>query len=238
VEAPEFDDNEVTALLTSSGDNGFLPMPQALSLIAAADIPVAGWRTATNADMALKAASHLGFPVVLKLSAPSLVHKTEAGGVLLNLMDLPGVATAYQQLADLAARQLPPGEAWEVVVMKQVAGGEEVLLGGQRDESFGPLVACGAGGVLTEIIEDVALRVAPISPREARRQILETRIGRILEGVRGKAAGDVEALSRVLSALSHLMERFPQVQEVDLNPVRVFPGEKGILVLDARVRIG
>jgi acyl-CoA synthetase (NDP forming) len=238
VEAPRFDDKEITALLTKAGENGFLPMPQALSLITAASLPVAGWRSATDADMALKAASQLGFPVVLKLSAPSLVHKTEAGGVLLNLADLPEVAAAYQRLADLAARELPPGEAWEVVVMKQMAGGEEVLLGGRRDQSFGPLVACGAGGILTEILEDVALRVAPISPQEARRQILETRIGRILEGVRGRHAADLEALSRALSSLSHLMELFPQVQEVDLNPVRVFPGEKGIVVLDARVRVG
>jgi acyl-CoA synthetase (NDP forming) len=237
VEAPRFDDKEITTLLTKAVENGFLPMPQALSLMEAAGLSVAGWRTATNAEMALKAASQLGFPVVLKLSAPSLVHKTEAGGVLLNLADLPGVAAAYQQLADLAAKELPPGEAWEVVVMKQVAGGEEVLLGGQRDQSFGPLVACGAGGILTEIMEDVSLRVAPISPQEARRQILETRIGRILEGVRGRHAADLEALSRALSALSHLMERFPQVQEVDLNPVRVFPGEKGLVVLDARVRV-
>jgi acyl-CoA synthetase (NDP forming) len=180
----------------------------------------------------------LGFPVVLKLSSPSLVHKTEAGGVILNLADLPGVAAAYQQLADLAGQHLPPGEAWEVVVMQQVAGGEEVLLGARRDQAFGPLVACGAGGVLTEIMGDVALRVAPISPREARRQILETRMGRILGGVRGRPAGDLTALSRALSALSHLMHRFPRVQEVDLNPVRVFPGEKGILALDARVRVG
>jgi acyl-CoA synthetase (NDP forming) len=237
-DAPDFDDKELAALISSAGGNGFLPMPQALSLMEAADIPVAGWRTAANAEMALKAASHLGFPVVLKLSAPSLVHKTEAGGVLLNLVDLPGVAAAYQQLADLAAQQVPPGEAWEVVVMKQVAGGEEVLLGARRDQSFGPLVACGAGGILTEIMEDVALRVAPLSPKEARRQILETRIGRVLEGVRGRPAADLEALSRALSALSHLMERFPRVQEVDLNPVRVFPGEKGILVLDARIRVG
>jgi acyl-CoA synthetase (NDP forming) len=122
--------------------------------------------------------------------------------------------------------------------MKQVAGGEEVLLGARRDQSFGPLVASGAGGILTEIMEDVALRVAPLSPREARRQILETRMGRVLEGVRGRPPADLEALSRALSSLSHLMERFPQVQEVDLNPVRVFPGEKGLLVLDARVRVG
>ena len=238
VDKPGFDDKELAALVNAAGGSGFLPMPQALSLLQAAGLPVAGWRAAANPDMALQAASHLGFPVVLKLSAPSLVHKTEAGGVVLNVEDLPGVAAAYRQLADLAAGHLPPGEAWEVVVMKQVSGGEEVLLGAHRDQAFGPLVACGAGGILTEIMEDVALRVAPISPREARRQILETRIGRILEGVRGRPAADLEALSRALSALSHLMDRFPQVQEVDLNPVRVFPGEQGILALDARVRVG
>jgi len=235
---PDFDEKELARLLATGAGEGFLPMPQALSCLEAAGIPIAGWRTAATAEMALKAASHLGFPVVLKLSAPSLVHKTEAGGVLLNLEDLPGVAAAYRQLAGLAARQLPFGEAWEVVVMKQVNGGEEVLLGARRDEAFGPLVACGAGGVLTEILEDVALRVAPISPKEARRQIQETRIGRILEGVRGRPAADLGALSLTLSVLSHLMERFPRVKEVDLNPVRVFPGEKGILALDARVRVG
>jgi acetate---CoA ligase (ADP-forming) len=164
--------------------------------------------------------------VVLKLSAPSLVHKTEAGGVLLNLQDLPQVAAAYRQLADLAARQLPPGEAWEVVVMKQVSGGEEVLLGARRDQSFGALVAFGAGGIWTEIMEDVALRVAPISPREASRQILETRMGGILSGARGRPPADLEALCRGLSVLSHLMDRFPRIEEIDLNPVRVFPGER------------
>ena len=236
--APGINDQELAQLLDHAGSSGFLPMPQALSLLTAAGIPVAGWETAGDAEQALSAAARLGFPVVLKLSAPSLVHKTEAGGVVLNLEDLPGVAAAYQQLADLAARVVPAGEAWEVVVMKQVPGGEEVLLGGRRDQSFGPLVACGAGGVLAEILEDVALRVAPISPGEARRQILETRLGRILEGVRGRPAADLEALSRALSALSHVMERFPRIQEVDLNPVRVFPGEKGILALDVRIRVG
>jgi acetyltransferase len=176
--------------------------------------------------------------VVLKLSAPSLVHKTEIGGVLLNLQDGHGVAAGFRQLAGLAAGKLPAGEAWEVLVMKQVAGGEEILLGGRRDEAFGPLVVCGAGGIWTEILEDVALRVAPISPQEARRQILETKFGRILAGVRGRPTADLDALSQVLSGLSHLMERFPQIQEVDLNPMRLFPGEKGLVALDARVRVG
>lgn len=237
LEAPNFPQEKLSVLLGGNSP-GFLPMPQALSLMEAAGLPVAPWRVAADEAKALQAAAELGFPVVLKLSAPSLVHKTEVGGVILNLDKAEAVSAAYRRLRDLAAGHLPPGEAWQVVVMKQLSGGEEVLLGASRDQAFGPVVAFGAGGVWTEILEDVALRVAPISPREARRQILETRMGRILQGVRGRPPADLDALSRALSALSHLMDRFPQIQEVDLNPVLVFPGQKGLTALDARVRVG
>ncbi|MGQ9687937.1 MAG: acetate--CoA ligase family protein [Desulfobaccales bacterium] len=235
---PDLPEAQIATIMPEEDDAVFLSMPQALSLMETAGLPVAGWEVAVDADQALKAASRLGFPVVLKLSAPSVVHKTEAGGVVLGLEDLPQVAAAYRRLTDVAARHLPPGESWEVVVMKQVAGGEEVLLGARRDQSFGALVAFGAGGIWTEILEDVALRVAPISPREARRQVLETKIGAILAGARGRPAADLEALCRGLSVLSHLMDRFPRIQEIDLNPVRVFPGGPGLVALDARVRVG
>ncbi len=236
-ERPDLHEAKIAAILERA-PAGFLTMPQALTLLETVGLPVAGWGAAADPDQALKIASRLGFPVVLKLSAPSLVHKTEAGGVLLNLQDLPQVAGAFDRLAGLADRQLPAGEAWEVVVMKQVSGGEEVLLGARRDQSFGPLVAFGAGGIWTEILEDVALRVTPISPREARRQILETRMGAILSGARGRPPADLEALGRGLSILSHLMDRFPRIEEIDLNPVRVFAGEKGMWTLDARIRVG
>jgi acyl-CoA synthetase (NDP forming) len=236
-EQPSFQVEAITSLLTAAPAEGFLAMPQALALVQAMGLPVSPWRAAGTPAEAQKAAEALGYPVVMKLSAPSLVHKTEAGGVLLNLRDGAAVGRAFEELAKVADAHLPPGEPWEVVVMKQARGGEEVLLGANRDEAFGPVVAFGAGGVWAEVLEDVALRVAPISPKEARRQIEETRFGRILQGVRGQPAADLEALSRALSALSHLMDRFPQLQELDLNPVRVFPGRPGILALDARVRV-
>jgi len=238
VEQPRFDEKRITSLLATASPDGFLPMPQALSLLKAVGLPAAAWRAAADKEAVLKAASEVGFPAVLKLSAPSLVHKTEAGGVILNLPDLGAVASAYEQFAEVAREHLPPGELWQVVVMRQVAGGEEVLLGARRDQAFGPVVAFGAGGVWTEILEDLALRVAPISPREARRQIEETKLGHILAGARGRPPADLEALSRALSALSYLMDRFPSIQEVDLNPVRAFPGESGILALDVRIRVG
>lgn len=237
-EQPDFDEDRLNAILATETADGFLAMPEALALLEAVGLPVAGWRVAKNEDSVQAAAAELGFPVVLKLSAPSLVHKTEAGGVKLNLGDAEAAARAFADLAETARQHVPQEESWQAVVMKQAVSGEEVLLGARRDQAFGPVVAFGAGGVWTEILEDVALRVAPLSPREAQRQILETKMGRILQGVRGRPPADLPALSRALSALSHLMNRFPAIQEVDLNPVRVFPGEKGILVLDARVRVG
>ena len=114
----------------------------------------------------------------------------------------------------------------------------ESLLGARRDPSFGPVVACGTGGIETEAQEDVALRVAPVSQAMARDLISETRVGRILAGLRGQPAADLDNLARAIVALSRLMVEFPQIQEVDLNPVLLFPGQPGLLALDARIRVG
>ena len=199
---------------------------------------VAPWATAFSPGEAAAAAQRLGWPVVLKLSAPSLMHKTEAGGVVLDLPEAVAVQQAFARLAGVARSHLPPREAWEVVVMSQVAEGLELLLGARRDDSFGPVVAFGAGGVDTEMLDDVALRVAPLNPVQARDLMAETRIGRILAGTRGRPPADLDSLSRALAALSQLMMQFPQIREVDLNPVRVFPGKPGLLALDARIRVG
>ena len=137
----------------------------------------------------------------------------------------------------MARSHLPPGEVWQVVVMSQVAGGLELLLGARRDDSFGPVVAFGAGGVDTEILDDVALRLAPLNPDQARDLMAETRIGQILAGTRGRPPADLDSLSRALGLLSQLMLQYPQIREVDLNPVRVFPGQPGLLALDARIRV-
>jgi acetyltransferase len=191
---------------------------------------------AASPEAAAAAAAGLGFPVVLKLAAASLVHKTEAGAVLLNLKDGEAVMAAYRQLAGLAQEGLPPEEPWQVLVMAQVAGGREVLLGGRRDRAFGPVVAFGAGGLETEILGDVALRLAPISPAQARDLVAETPIGRELAGFRGQPPGDLEGLSLALAALSQLMAQFPQIREVGIN--LVFPRQPGLLARDARIRLG
>ena len=227
----------IVETLTGPNPEGFLPLAQALTVIGALGLDLAPWAATATPEAAAAAAGRLGFPVVLKLSAPSLVHKTEAGGVELDLQDAAAVRQAFARLAQVAQSHLPPHEAWQVVVMSQVAGGQEVLLGARRDDSFGPVVAFGAGGVDTEILDDVALRLAPLNPAQARNLMAETRIGRILAGTRGRPPADLDSLSRALTALSQLMMQFPQIREVDLNPVRVFPGKPGLLALDARIRL-
>ena len=216
---------------------GFLPLPLALTIIEAVGVAVAPWQVAKGPEEAAAAAVSFGFPVVLKLAAASLVHKTEAGAVLLNLKDGEAVMAAYRQLAGLAQEGLPPEEPWQVVVMAQVAGGREVLLGGRRDRTFGPVLAFGAGGLETELLADVALRLAPISPAQARDLMADTHIGRGLAGFRGQPPADLETLSQALANLSQLLAQFPQIQEVDLNPVLVFPGRPGLMALDARIRV-
>ena len=233
---PLFEGEKVAAILPPQP--GFLPLPQALFLTGALGITVAPWGAAATPEETVAVAGRLGYPVCLKLAAASLVHKTEAGAVILDLKDAGDLAAAFARLARTARESLPGGEKWQVVVMAQVQGGLELLLGARRDPTFGPVLAFGAGGVGTEVLEDISLRVAPIDSTQAREQIAATRIGRMLTGLRGQPPADLEALSRALAILSQFMLLFPQVQEVDLNPVRAFSGKPGLLALDARVRVG
>ena len=235
---PAMGEKDISAILSHQSRAGFLSLPQALALIAALGIPAAAWQAVRGPEEAVAASDALGYPVVLKLSAPSLVHKTEAGAVLLNLTDAAQVAAGFARCSQIARETLPAGEPWEVVVMSQAAGGREALLGARRDPSFGPVVAFGAGGIDTEVQEDVSLRVAPVSMAMARDLVGETRMGRILGGLRGQPAADLDRLAQALAALSRLMVQFPQIQEVDLNPVLLFPGQPGLLALDARIRVG
>jgi acetyltransferase len=192
---------------------------------------------AASPEEAVALAGNLGYPVCLKLAAASLVHKTEAGAVILDLEEPGAVTRAFAALARIARDSWPGGEDWQAVVMAQVQGGLELLLGARRDPAFGPVLAFGAGGVGAEVLDDISLRIAPLDPAQAREQIAATRTGQMLAGLRGQPPADLEALSRALAILSQFMLSFPQVQEVDLNPVRAFAGRPGLLALDARVRI-
>jgi len=170
-------------------------------------------------------------PLAMKLNFPHFSHKSDIGAVQLNIKTRAEVEKAFRKLADLG------GSETEVLLQSMVTAGREVILGGKRDQSFGPIVLFGLGGVFVEALKDVVWRVAPLSREEAKRMIGSIRGARILQGIRGEKPYDVEVLADFLVRLSHMLVDLPQIQEIDINPVLTFAEGQGALAVDARVII-
>ena len=187
-------------------------------------IPLVETIFAPDAPGAVAAARGFGFPVVVKVDHPSLSHKSDVGGVRLNLMDDAAVVDAARELLTLA-----PGAR---LMVQPMSGGVEVVIGGLREPTFGPVVAFGLGGVLVEILSDVAFAAAPLTTAEAERLVGAPRSAAILHGVRGAPPRDVEALSTLVTAVGRLMAAYPDLLELDLNPV--LAGQHGCVAADFR----
>ena len=180
-------------------------------------------------------ADSLGYPLVAKVIAPGVTHKSDIGGVILGLHSPVAVAEAAVTLAD---RARTAGAALEgVLLQREVQGGIEALVGVTTDPTFGPLLVCGLGGVMVELTHDIAFRLSPVTDIDAREMLASLRTGRLLDGYRGSAPGDREALIAVLQRVSALIEAIPELTEMDLNPVKVLPPGKGAIVVDARIRL-
>jgi acyl-CoA synthetase (NDP forming) len=224
----------VEPLLRSPG--GVLVADAALALCAAFGIPAADGIVAETAPGALAAAGALGYPVALKALSPDVPHKSDVGGVALNV-DGPDVLRAeYAALVARVGERNPHARLAGVLVQRMLSGGREVILGGRRDSSFGPVVMCGLGGVHAEALGDVVLRLAPLDREEAGRMIADLRGAGLLRGVRGEPAADVQAVVDSLLALSRLLVCCPEVTEIDVNPLLVF--DRGAMAVDARALIG
>jgi len=204
--------------------------PQAGAEVAVAyglSVPPSG--LASNVEEAAALAERLGYPVALKLVAPGVVHKSDAGGVALGLGDAGAVREAF-------ARMVGPGERG--FVQRIAPKGLEVIVGAQRDAQFGPLVMFGLGGATVEVLGDVAFRLAPLSATEAGEMVAETAAGRLLAGVRGQQPGDINAVVETLLRVGRLMADLPEVAEVDLNPLIVGPAGEGAWAVDVRIVLG
>ncbi len=226
-----FDSKEIRRVMQSilaRGPGWALP-DEAQALLAAAGIECALSRVAAGLEQALAAASELGFPIALKALGPTLLHKTERKAVALNIRDESGLRTAY---ADFAARFGP--EMTSVLVQQMVPQGVEMIVGALQDPVFGPVVACGTGGILVDVLADTAFRLHPLDQRDAAEMIDELRGARLLRGYRGSPPADEEALRDVLLRVSELVSVAPEIQELDLNPVIVLPD--GVRVADVRIR--
>jgi acyl-CoA synthetase (NDP forming) len=203
-------------------------------LLGAAGIVVAPSRLAHSPEEAAAAAAAFDRPVAIKVAEPAILHKSDAGGVLLNI-EPEKAAAAYARLTErLSAHGVALAAA---SVTPMAARGVEVIAGITNDPVFGPLVAFGSGGVLVELLDDVVFRVLPMTDRDAAAMIRETRAHRLLQGFRGSAPADVAALERLLLALGALAEAAPRIAEVDLNPVIVHQEGAGVSLIDARVRL-
>ena len=200
----------------------------------AAGIEVALAESASVAD-APQVADRIGYPLVAKVIAPGITHKSDIGGVILGLNSAIAVAEAAVTLAD---RARTAGAALEgILLQREVQGGIEALVGVTTDPTFGPLVVCGLGGVMVELIHDVAFRLTPVTDIDAREMMASLKTGRLLDGYRGAVPGDREALAAMLQRVSALIEAIPELTEMDLNPVKVLPPGKGAVVVDARMRL-
>lgn len=190
---------------------------------------------AKTAEEAAKAAEEIGFPVVMKITSPDILHKTDIGGVKLNLQGADEVRDTFDLMMYRAQRYQPTAEIWGCLVQQQVKGGKEILLGMNRDPQFGPLLVFGLGGIYVEVLKDVTFRVAPIDRRQAREMLSEIRGFQLLRGVRGEPPSDMDAIVDVLLRLSQLVTDFPEIVEIDINPLMVFEQGKGALGIDMRL---
>lgn len=208
----------------------------ALSVLAAYGLGVAPSQQAATAEEAVSAARSVGFPVVLKVMAPELSHKSDVGGVIVGLQSVREVRGAYYEIIDrLAESGIERDRVQGVLVQEMVTGGRETIIGATFDPSFGPLIMFGLGGIYVEALGDVAFRVHPVTDVDAAEMIRQVKAYKLLEGVRGEKGVDIASLEEAIQRISQLVGDFPQIAELDINPLVVFePGERPMAV-DARV---
>lgn len=206
---------------------------EAKRLLAHAGIPVTEAHLARSRAEAERLADTIGYPVVLKVVSGDIPHKSDVGGVQLNLSDRAAVGTAYNQILDSVRARRPDAHIEGVSVQRQAPPGIEVIVGLTTDLQFGSVIMFGLGGVLVEVLRDVAFRVVPLTARDAREMIREVKGFALLQGYRGTPPADLGALEALLLKVSELAQRHPEIAELDLNPVFAYPD--GVLAVDARV---
>ncbi|HQC19586.1 MAG TPA: acetate--CoA ligase family protein, partial [Smithella sp.] len=175
--------------------------------------------------------------VVLKVVSPDAVHKSEAGGVITDVQNAEEAVKAFDQIRSNLFRYNAHADFQGVRVMKQASDGYDMFIGGKFDESFGPVVFFGYGGIYIEVFQDTANLLCPADRHEIEAGVQRLKSYNILQGMRGKGAGDIAGYVAMIERVSHLLHQFPQIRELDINPVRVLADGSGVLALDARVRI-
>lgn len=234
-----FPDKAIAVLegFIAKNEPGFLPPEAVQELLQSYGIPTLPLELAESAGQAAELAKRMGFPVVLKLASPQITHKSEAGGVLLQVESPSAVKSGYQTILDNARNFHPEAEILGVYVQRMLPPGQEVIIGAIQDPQFGPLVMFGSGGVEVEGLKDVEFALAPLTKLEAEFLLESTWAGRKLRGYRNLPEADRQAVLNILQRLARLAADFPQLAEIEINPLRVLPKGQGAYALDVRARI-
>lgn len=226
----DVDRRKAEAILQQAAGRKMLSSAEAYGIFAAYGIPVADWRIANDAAAAVQAAAEIGFPVVVKADSESIVHKSDVGGIVVNLNDAAAVrATVEAMVKKFDAKDL------RFFVQKYLPGGREIIIGAKAEEDIGHLVMFGLGGIYVEVLKDVVFQLTPVTDVEARAMLTSIKTAPLLKGVRGEKGVDEKGIVEIIQRLSQLLTDLPMIREMDLNPVIAF--EDRVFVVDARVSI-
>jgi acetate---CoA ligase (ADP-forming) subunit beta len=207
--------------------------PEAKAVFAEYGIPVTKSLLARNEKEASVMAEQIGFPVVLKIVSPDIIHKTEAGGVLVNLKTSAEVSAGYRKILENADKYKQDAKVLGVLVAEMALQSTEVIVGGLKDPQFGQTVMFGLGGIFVELLKDVSFRVAPLTEEDAKDMITQLKAYPLLVGYRKTPPADIDALVSIICNTSRLMMEHPEIKELDLNPIMAYP--KGVKTVDARI---
>ncbi len=208
---------------------------EARAVIEAYGLRVPRATLAHSPEEAVRLAGEIGYPVVMKIASPDILHKSDIGAVKVGLGKPADVRDAYDLIEFRARRHNPDADIWGVLVQQMIVGGKEVIIGMSRDPQFGPMLMFGLGGIYVEVMKDVVFRIAPIDRLEAREMVESIRSYPLLKGVRGEPPADVDAVVETILRVSQLVTDFPEIVEMDVNPLIVHEAGQGATVLDARM---
>lgn len=211
----------------------FLLETEAKTICAEYGIPVTKFMVAKSAEEAVKFAEKIGYPVVMKIISPDVVHKFDVGGVMVNLKTSKEVEGAFKKILDNVKKHNPKARIVGVTVQEMAPESTEVIIGAIKDPQFGQTLMFGLGGIFVEILKDVTFRIAPVTEQEAKEMIAEVKAYPLLQGYRGRPPADVNAIVHILISTSKLIMEHPEIKELDLNPVMVY--QKGAKTVDARI---
>jgi len=232
---PKGGDNSVSQIIAQAKKEGRVSLTEveAKELLGQAGINVAPTKLATSKQEATSIAKSLGFPVVLKIVSPDVLHKSDAGGVKLNLKSEAEVDSAYDAIMTSIKAKVPNAKILGVAVQKMAPAGTEVIIGMSKDPQFGPVLMFGLGGIFVEIMKDVSFRIVPLTKRDADEMIHDIKGFPVLQGYRGQEPANLDKLEEMILKVSDFAEKNPDVKEMDLNPVLCY--KDGAVAVDARI---